>query len=103
MFMSIIAIVVSNPISLIKNISQSPSVTIPLSIGLGIVTFVMPYFLFTWSMKHLSAGTASALSVVEPMAATVFSAVLFSEIPDIPSIIGIVLILGAVYLLGRSE
>jgi drug/metabolite transporter (DMT)-like permease len=43
------------------------------------------------------------LSVVEPMAATVFSAVLFSEIPDIPSIIGIVLILGAVYLLGRSE
>lgn len=103
MFMSIIAIAVCNPASLINNISQSPAATIPLSVGLGIVTFIMPYFLFTWSMKHLSAGIASALSVVEPMAATIFSAVLFSEIPDIPSIIGIVLILGAVYLLGRSE
>lgn len=103
MFMSIISIAVCNPTSLINNISQLPAVTIPLSVGLGIVTFVMPYFLFTWSMKHLSAGIASALSVVEPMAATIFSAVLFSEIPDIPTIIGIVLILGAVYLLGRSE
>jgi drug/metabolite transporter (DMT)-like permease len=54
-------------------------------------------------MKHLPAGIASALSIVEPMAATVFSAVLFAEIPDAWSIGGIVLILAAVYLLGRSE
>ncbi len=103
MFMSMISLAVCNPISLIDNIAQKPILTIPLSVGLGIVTFVMPYFLFTWSMRHLSAGTASALSVVEPMAATLFSAVLFSEIPDIPSVIGIVLILGAVYLLSRTE
>lgn len=102
-FMSIISLAACNPASLINVIVQKPMATLPLSVGLGIVTFVMPYFLFTWSMKHLSAGTASALSVVEPMAATVFSAVLFSEIPDIPSIVGITLILGAVYLLGRSE
>ena len=103
MFMSIFAIAICKPIDLMGNIIASPLPTVPLCIGLGIITFVMPYFLFTWSMKHLPAGIASALSVVEPMAATIFSAVLFLEIPDVPSIIGIVLILAAVYLLGRSE
>lgn len=103
MFMSIIALSVCKPLALIGNIASATIPTLPLCIGLAVATFVMPYFLFTWSMKHLSAGIASALSIVEPMAATVFSAVLFLEIPDVPSIIGIVLILGAVYLLGRSE
>ncbi len=103
LFMSVISILVCEPIDLIGNVIAAPMPTIPLCIGLGIVTFVMPYFLFTWSMKYLPAGVASALSVVEPMAATVFSAVLFTEIPDVVSLIGIVLILGSVYLLGRSE
>ncbi len=103
MFMSIIALSICKPIDLIDNIVSAPVPTIPLCLGLAVATFVMPFFLFTWSMKYLPAGIASALSVVEPMAATVFSAVLFLEIPDIPSIIGIVLILAAVYLLGRSE
>lgn len=103
LFMSLISLLVCNPIDLVGNIVSAPMPSIPLCIGLGIVTFVMPYFLFTWSMKHLPAGIASALSVVEPMAATIFSAVLFSEIPDTLSIVGILLILAAVYMLGKSE
>ena len=103
MFMSIISLSVCRPLDLISNISSVPFTTIPLCIGLGIVTFVVPFFLFTWSMNHLPAGIASALSVVEPMAATVFSAVLFKEIPDLVSMIGIVMILAAVYLLSRTE
>jgi drug/metabolite transporter (DMT)-like permease len=103
LFMSVISIAVCEPINLISNVAAAPMQTIPLCIGLGIVTFVLPYFMFTWSMKHLPAGIASALSVVEPMAATVFSAVMFFEIPDASSIGGIALILAAVYLLGRSE
>ncbi len=102
-FMSAIALSVCDPFGMIGNIAASPMPTLPLCIGLGAVTFVMPYFLFTWSMKYLSAGVASALSVVEPMAATIFSAVLFAEIPDIPSVCGILLILAAVYMLGRAE
>lgn len=102
-FMSLISLSVCEPVKLISNIAKAPLPTIPLCVGLGIVTFVMPYFLFTWSMKYLPAGIASALSIVEPMAATVFSAVLFFEIPDLISIIGIILILAAVYFLGRSE
>ena len=103
LFMSIISLLVCKPGDLVTNIASAPLQTVPLCVGLGIVTFVMPYFLFTWSMKHLPAGIASALSVVEPMAATVFSAVLFFEIPDPWSVGGIILILAAVYLLGRTE
>lgn len=102
-FMSIIAICACDPIGLVANVVAAPIPTLPLCIGLGIATFIMPYYLLTWSMKHLSAGTASALSIVEPMAATVFSAVFFNEFPDFLSIIGILAILVAVYLLGKSE
>ena len=103
LFMSLIALCVCDPRSLAVNFIAAPIPTLPLGIGLGIVTFVMPYFLFTWSMKHLPAGVASALSVVEPMAATLFSALLFSEIPDVVSLIGIVMVLASVFLLSRIE
>lgn len=103
LFMSIIALSVAKPVSIAENISQKPSVTLPLLIGLGICTFVMPYFLYTLAMKDLSAGTASVLSIVEPLAATVFSVIIFNDPIDIFVISGIVLILIAVVLLGISE
>ena len=103
MFMSLIAISICRPVELINIIVSEPMPTIPLCVALGIVTFIVPFFLFTWSMKYLPAGVASALSVVEPMAATVFSAVLFKEIPDIVSVIGIIMILTSVYLLSKTE
>lgn len=103
MFMCVISLTICRPADLIRNIVLKPVPTLPLCIGLGIVTFIIPFFLFTYSMKHLPAGVASALSIVEPMAATVFSAVLFREIPDIVTIIGIVLILASVYLLSKTE
>ena len=55
------------------------------------------------AMKSLSAGTASALAVVEPMAATLFSVILFKEPLDLFSVIGIVLILGAIFMIGKAE
>ena len=55
------------------------------------------------AMRELSAGTASSLGIIEPMAATLFSAVFLSEIPDVFQFIGIALILGATVLLSRAE
>ena len=54
-------------------------------------------------MKDLNAGTASALSIVEPMAATVFSVAFLNEKLTVFSVAGIILILGAVLLLAREE
>lgn len=84
-------------------IRQDPGVTLPLLIGLGVMTFVIPYFLYTLSMKTLPAGTASALAVMEPFSATVYSVVLLHESLTVYSVIGILLILLAVVSLGILE
>ncbi len=102
-FMAVIALSISKPAGIITVASTKPSIVVPLMIGLGVVTFVTPYFLYTLAMKELPAGTASALGIVEPMAATVYSVILFSEELTVFSAVGIILILLAVVLLGRAE
>ena len=101
--MALIAALVCQPLDIPTYAAAAPAVTVPLLVGMGICTCVMPYFLYTLSMKDLSAGTASALGIIEPMAATVYSVVLFREELDIFSGIGIVLILVSVFLLGKAE
>ncbi len=86
----------------------APFSAILLLIALGLVTCVIPYFLCTLSMKNLSAGVASALAIIEPMSATIYSAVLtafgiMNETFTLLSVIGIVLILGSCVVLERSE
>ena len=103
LFMSLISLFVSEPLKLAENVSAAPAVTVPLLIGLGICTFVIPYFLYTLAMKELSAGTASALGIVEPMAATLFSVVIFKEPLGLLPALGIVLILAAILMIGKAE
>lgn len=103
LFMSIISLFVSAPQKMIEYVSLKPEATIPLLIGLGICTFVIPYFLYTLGMKDLSAGTASALGIVEPMSATLFSVVLFREALNLFSVLGIILILSAIFMIGKAE
>lgn len=100
---SVISLIIANPVKLGANAAAHPVVTVPLMIALGVVTYVIPYVLYTNAMKYLPAGTASALGIVEPMAATVFSIVIFHEKLSVPSVIGIILILSAVLLLSRTE
>ena len=100
---SVISLIISNPVKLGANAASEPAVVIPLMIALGVVTYVIPYVLYTNSMKYLPAGTASALGIVEPMAATVFSIVIFHEKLSVPSAIGIILILAAVLMLSKTE
>ena len=102
-FMALISLVGLDPKGLSESVSIESAVTIPLLIALGICTFVIPYVLYTLAMKDLSAGSASALSIIEPMSATIFSVILFDEKLSVFSVIGIVLILGAVYLMGKYE
>lgn len=103
LFMTLIAFCVTNPVTIFRAALVEPIATFPLLIGLGVVTFVVPYFLYTLGMRDLPAGTASALGIFEPMSATVFSAVFLHEQLTVYSIVGIVMVLGAVFLLGREE
>ena len=103
MVMAIIALAASKPHQIAMKAIENPLPTIPLLVGLGIVTFVVPYFLYTLAMRDLPAGTASALGIVEPMAATVFSVIFLKEKLGILPAIGIALILVAVFALGKAE
>lgn len=103
LFMSLTALLFASPSDVAAHASARPELTVPLLIGLGIFTFVLPYFLYTLSMRDLSAGTASALGIIEPMAACVFSFAFLGEKLDVFSVIGILLILGAVFMLSIAE
>ncbi len=80
-----------------------PAFTLLLGITHALVTFVIPYFLYTLSLKALPAGVASAMAIIEPMSATVFSIVIFHEPLSVFSAIGIVFILGSVLVLSRED
>ncbi len=101
--MAIISMSIANPPDIADKAMENPWPAIPLLIGLGIATFVIPYFLYTLAMRDLPAGTASALGIVEPMAATVFSVIFLEEKLKLLPAIGIVLILVSVFMLGRAE
>lgn len=101
--MAILALCTCHPFAIIPNMMQNPALLIPLSVALGVVTYVLPFFLYTIGLRDLPAGTASALGIVEPMAATVFSICLLGEKLTVLSAIGILLILGCVLLLSRPE
>ena len=103
LFAAIVAIAICDPIDFVSKVSVDPIILTPNLIVFGAVTCVIPYFFYTLAMRDLSAGTACSLGIIEPMAASIFSAVFLSEIPDAFQIVGIVLILGATVLLSRSE
>ncbi len=103
MFMALIALCTSRPWEILKFTSIASGVIIPSFIALGAITMALPYFLYTLGMRDLPAGTASALGIVEPMSATLFSIIIFREPFDLFMIFGIVLILSAVVMLSLAK
>ena len=105
-FMAISALAVANPVNIVNTFSTIPSdnlfAVILMSIGLGLCTFTLPAALFNIGMKNLPAGVGSALSIIEPMSATVFGMIFLSEIPTVIAFVGIFMIMGAVFLLSRD-
>ena len=102
-FTFLISLTFASPSSMIENTAQSPTVTIPLALGCGIVTFILPYVLYTRAMQRLDATTTASLGIVEPMSAALFGILLFREQIDIYIGSGIILILTAILLTCQSE
>ncbi len=101
--MSIIGLAVSNPIEIVTITSKQPLSIIPLIVGIGVFTCVLPYVFYTMGLKDVPAGTATALGIIEPLSATVFSVAFLGENLTAPLVIGMVLILGAVFALARQK
>ncbi len=98
--MAIVSLFFAKPVEMAGFIAKEPAKSIPLLVGIGLVTFVIPYFLYTVSFRRLPAGTVSALAVLEPLAATLYSVFFLGERLTVASGIGVFLILGAIVALG---
>lgn len=69
----------------------------------SLCTSVLPYILYTFSIRYIDAGMASILASGEPVAAMIFGVIFFSEIPTVLSVVGIVLVIVALALLSMPE
>ena len=103
MIMMLIAFFVASPVDIVTVAAKAPLQTVPLLLGLGGCTFVVPYTLYTVGLRELPAGTASALSIVEPMSATVYSIAFLGEKLTVYSVVGVILVVGSVLMLSREE
>ena len=101
--MGAISLAFCEPLDFAEKTMKDPLIIIPLIIAIGICTCVLPYFLYTLAMRRIPAGTAAAFGIIEPMSATLFSVIFFGEQLGIAAVVGIVLILGAIFCIGKSE
>lgn len=69
----------------------------------SLCTSVLPYILYTFSIRYIDAGMASILASGEPVAAMIFGVIFFSEIPTVLSVVGIVLVIVALALLSMPK
>ncbi len=103
LFSIVVGLLVANSTELIGCISLNPPVVILLCFGIGIFACILPYVLYTLALREIPAGTASSLGILEPMAATILSVLVLGEKLSVYSLIGMVLILGSVFILGREK
>ncbi len=101
--MSVISLCIADLPEIIKIASTQPAKIYPLIIGIGVCTEAIPYLLYAMSMKYIHAGTAICLSIVEPVMATVFAAIFFEGMPDLLTVLGIVIVVVSVMLLSKAE
>ena len=99
LFMALFALIPAKVHLMPALVAAAPIRILPALFGLGIVTFFVPYYLYTASLRYIPAGTASALAVIEPLAATIYSILFLQEKLTLLAGVGIVLILGASILL----
>lgn len=100
---AIIGMLICNPVTVFNMVAENSSESLLFVVAQGLFTGAIPYLLYTMASKSLPAGVASALGTTEPMSATLISVIFYNETLGIQGLIGILLILGAVLLLSKSE
>lgn len=69
----------------------------------ALISSVLPYALYSLSMRYMEAGKASILASSEPAAAMLFGAVIYAEMPSLLSICGLCFTISAVILLNYER
>ena len=71
--------------------------------AMGLVTAFAAYLLYTWGLERIESSRAAILASVEPVVASLVGIFWFHEAVSLPLILGIVLVLGAIVVLGRGK
>jgi drug/metabolite transporter (DMT)-like permease len=63
---------------------------------------ILPYVFYNLALKYMETGMVSVLASAEPVAAMVFGAIIYSEMPSAVSLCGLILVLAALAVLSLS-
>lgn len=69
---------------------------------MAIFNTVLPYILYTKGLTGIDASAAPIIAMLEPVVATMVGAFIYSEIPTLSGIIGIILVLASVVILNSK-
>lgn len=78
---------------------QAHPVLILWGIGIGIISTVLPYFLYTWGLGHMETSKAAILVAIEPMVGCIIGMTVYGEPHNLLKILGILLILASIIIL----
>ena len=84
--------------SLVSHVAQSPSILWAV-FGLGLLSTVAPFLLYTKGLNVVESGKASIIASVEPVVATLISVFFFQEPLSLLGGLGVLLVIAAIVLL----
>ena len=96
------SIPLGNPVETVGIIRHNPTLII-WCVGIGIVSTVLPYFLYTWGLQRMESGKAAILVAVEPMVGAVMGMTLYHEPHNALKLAGIAFILCAIVILSLND
>lgn len=85
-------------ISRLVETATKPHVVV-LILGLGVLSTILPFLLYSNGLLYTSAGIASLLAYIEPITATLVGVFIFKEKLGLSGILGVILMFAAVALL----
>lgn len=99
------SIFISHLADMVEKISAASSISGLLGFGLltALVTAVIPFLAYTLGLRNVEASKAGILATIEPMVATMFGILVFSEPLTLMSGLGVLLILAAVVILNLPQ
>ena len=102
---AVLAVIVCNPAGLVKTVGASENIlyTVLIMIGTGVITAAIPYALYTIGLKNVPASKASVLACVEPVTACIIGVLIYGDTLGPVSVIGMLMILGAVCALSYDK